>query len=155
MEQQIHTTHSEQETVELGKLLARRLVRGDSILLYGDLGAGKTEFARGICEELQVEDIVSSPTFTIINQYFATLSDGEDATIYHIDLYRIDSPDELKEIGFSECVHSDNSIKIIEWPEKGSVMIDGPRYEVRFTVDDVEDDKRVITITYATGSVQS
>jgi len=113
------TTKSEIETEQLGFEFAKNLIPGDKIALYGDLGSGKTEFVKGICDYFKVEEIVTSPTFTIINKYTATTSD-EPLNIYHIDLYRIEKEKELIEIGFSEYLNDNNAITIIEWAEKTS-----------------------------------
>ncbi|MGB9701808.1 MAG: tRNA (adenosine(37)-N6)-threonylcarbamoyltransferase complex ATPase subunit type 1 TsaE [Candidatus Kapaibacteriota bacterium] len=113
------TTKSEIETEQLGFEFAKSLVPGDKIALYGDLGSGKTEFVKGICNYFQVEEIVTSPTFTIVNKYTSTLDDTP-FYIYHIDLYRIEKETELVEIGFSEYLNDVNAITIIEWAEKTS-----------------------------------
>lgn len=148
METQLHTTHSESETIELGRQFAERLVSGDVVALYGDLGSGKTEFVRGICEYFHVEEIVSSPTFTIMNHYSGELPDAEEVKIYHLDLYRINSKRELQEIGFNECAMSGNSIKLIEWADKANGSLPKRRYSVIFRFQEGEDDTRIIEIRH-------
>ncbi len=143
-----YTTRSEEETIELGKQFAARLKPGDVVALYGDLGAGKTEFVKGICYYFHVTEIVSSPTFTIINRY-----EGEDAahhhvTLYHIDLYRIQSPKELEEIGLAECTEEEQAIKLIEWAEKANGTLPKRHYSVYFEFSPEDINVRHIRIRY-------
>jgi tRNA threonylcarbamoyladenosine biosynthesis protein TsaE len=137
---------SEDETIALGFKFAEHLKVGDSVALFGDLGAGKTEFIKGICDYFNVEDIVNSPTFTIINQYHGE-KNKQEIHIYHLDLYRIKSPAELSEIGFSECLHSDEIIKLIEWAEKAGDLIYKWDYSVNINLSDEDENKREIIIT--------
>ena len=118
-----------------------------SVSLYGELGAGKTEFIKGICQYFKVEEIVTSPTFTIINQYTGFLN-GKELLLYHLDLYRIKSYKELDEIGFKDCMNSENSIKLIEWAENATDFLPIPRYIVTITFDDNAEDKRIFEIAY-------
>ncbi|MEA3545719.1 MAG: tRNA (adenosine(37)-N6)-threonylcarbamoyltransferase complex ATPase subunit type 1 TsaE [Thermodesulfobacteriota bacterium] len=103
----------ESQTLELGKKLGRLLQRPALILLQGDLGAGKTVFARGIARGLGVapQIPITSPTFTLMNHYHARLD------LYHFDLYRLSDPDELIELGFDEYAYG-SGVALIEWPEK-------------------------------------
>jgi tRNA threonylcarbamoyladenosine biosynthesis protein TsaE len=105
-------TRSEDETAAAGEQLARTLAAGDVVLLFGDLGAGKTAFVRGIARGLGAKaDDVSSPTFTIIQQY-----SGGGPTLYHVDLYRL-NPDEVDDLGLDDLVSGDG-IVAIEWAER-------------------------------------
>jgi tRNA threonylcarbamoyladenosine biosynthesis protein TsaE len=106
-------SHSPEETLHLGKSIGSSLISGDIILLFGDLGAGKTHLTQGICDGLGLEkDIyIRSPTFTLINEYQGRLP------IYHIDLYRIDSHEEIYSLGLEEILFN-QGITIIEWAEK-------------------------------------
>ena len=105
-------TRSEDETRLLGQDLSRSLQAGDVVLLTGDLGMGKTVFARGIAQGLGVsEEDVRSPSFTLVNRY-----DGR-VTLYHIDLYRIDRPEDLDELGLEEVLGVDG-IAVVEWAER-------------------------------------
>jgi tRNA threonylcarbamoyladenosine biosynthesis protein TsaE len=147
MEHHYHITHNKTETLDLAKEFAATLIGGDVVALYGDLGAGKTEFVRGICEYFQVVDIVSSPTFTIINSYEGVMPPEEDELkLYHLDLYRINSEKELQEIGFDECLAAQDSIKLVEWADKANGSLPRKRYSVIFTLDDNEEDVRKIEI---------
>lgn len=106
------TTHSESETAASGRELAATLRAGDVVLLYGDLGAGKTAFAKGLAEGLGVaSDEVSSPTFTLIQEYR-----GGRLTLFHVDLYRLNDPHELDDLGLEEI--ADDGVLAIEWAEK-------------------------------------
>ena len=108
------STHSAEETIALGRTLAELLAPPKLVLLRGDLGAGKTTLVKGIAAafEAAVEEDVTSPTFTLVHEYR-----GPRANLYHIDLYRIDTPRELETLGLDD-LRSDNSILLIEWGEK-------------------------------------
>lgn len=147
MEVNNYTTQSEQETIELGKKFAESLVPGDLVLFYGDLGSGKTEFIKGICEHFNVDELVTSPTFTIMNQYAGEFGDYE-LPIYHVDLYRIKSKEELGEIGLQDCLFSDDAIKLIEWAEKAHSLLPDTQYKVKISFDPEDENKRLIDISY-------
>ena len=108
------TTHSAEETIAFGRTLAELLAPPKMVLLRGDLGAGKTTLVKGIAAafEAAAEEDVTSPTFTLIHEYR-----GPKATLYHIDLYRIDTPREFETLALDD-LRSDNSILLIEWGEK-------------------------------------
>jgi tRNA threonylcarbamoyladenosine biosynthesis protein TsaE len=106
------TTHSEEETATVGRELASTVSAGDVLLLSGDLGAGKTAFVRGLAEGLGVHrDEVSSPTFTLIQEYR-----GGRLTLFHVDLYRIEDPREFDELGLDEI--AGDGVLAIEWAER-------------------------------------
>jgi tRNA threonylcarbamoyladenosine biosynthesis protein TsaE len=107
-------THSADETTELGRRLAADIKPGTIVLLRGDLGAGKTTLVKGIAEGFQaaLAEDVTSPTFTLIHEYR-----GPKVTLYHIDLYRIDTQRELDTLALDDLM-SVNSILLIEWGEK-------------------------------------
>ena len=108
------STHSAEETTELGRRIASELKPGSIVLLRGDLGAGKTTLVKGIAEGFnaaRAED-VTSPTFTLIHEYR-----GPEVTLYHIDLYRIDTQRELDTLALDDLMTM-NSILLIEWGEK-------------------------------------
>jgi tRNA threonylcarbamoyladenosine biosynthesis protein TsaE len=148
METNCYHSHSEDETHSFGRQFAEILAKGDIVALYGDLGAGKTEFVKGVCDYFQVEDIVSSPTFTIMNQYFGSNADDEEITIYHVDLYRINSEKELEEIGFDDCMFSENAVKLVEWSEKAGDMLPNIHWTVNITFASDNDNERMITISH-------
>jgi tRNA threonylcarbamoyladenosine biosynthesis protein TsaE len=107
-------THSAEETIALGRSLAAMLAPPKLVLLRGDLGAGKTTLVKGIAEAFQAAsaDDVTSPTFTLIHEYR-----GPKVNLYHIDLYRIDTPRQLETLGLDDII-TDDSILLIEWGEK-------------------------------------
>jgi len=137
------TTHSAEETVAFGRTLAELLSPPKTVLLRGDLGAGKTTLVKGIAEGFQAasEEDVTSPTFTLVHEYR-----GPRATLYHIDLYRIDTPRQLETLGLDDLV-SANSILLIEWGEKF------PRFaherDVEIALESVGENSRHIRITTA------
>lgn len=103
-------TESAEETRALGVRLAAELRAGDVILLEGPLGAGKSELARGIAQGMGVRETVTSPTFTILNVYA-----GERFPLYHFDWYRLESAEELYEMGMDEYLGGDG-VALVEWP---------------------------------------
>jgi tRNA threonylcarbamoyladenosine biosynthesis protein TsaE len=107
-------THSADETTELGRRLAVELRPGSVVLLRGELGAGKTTLVKGIAEGFHAAeaDLVTSPTFTLIHEYR-----GPQVTLYHIDLYRVDTQRELDTLALDDLMDA-NSILLIEWGEK-------------------------------------
>jgi tRNA threonylcarbamoyladenosine biosynthesis protein TsaE len=114
METREFTTHSPEETIALGRSLAELLVPPKLVVLRGDLGAGKTTLVKGIAEAFHAasEGDVTSPTFTLIHEYR-----GPAVTLFHIDLYRIDTPRQLETLGLDDLV-GENTILLIEWGEK-------------------------------------
>lgn len=107
-------THSADETIALGRNLAREIKPGSIVLLRGDLGAGKTTLVKGIAEGFQAAEAagVTSPTFTLIHEYR-----GPEVMLYHIDLYRIDTQRELDTLAIDDLI-GPNNILLIEWGEK-------------------------------------
>ena len=105
-------THSEEETSDAGARLASRLRGGDVVLLFGDLGSGKTAFVRGLARGLGAPpDDVSSPTFTIVQEYRAP-----ELTVFHVDLYRLNAA-EVADLGLDDLITSD-SVVAVEWAER-------------------------------------
>lgn len=145
MNEQIKISKSEKDTIKMGIEFAKELKIGDVVALYGELGAGKTEFVKGLCQAFGVEQIVTSPTFTIMNCYNGEV-DNKDVSIYHVDLYRIKKAEELDEIGFDECIHSKNDIKFIEWAEKAGNRLSKIDFSISFKLDDDDENFRQIQI---------
>lgn len=106
----VYESYSYNETAAIAADLATQLGGGEFIAMYGDLGAGKTAFVQGLAKALGITAHVTSPTFTIVNEYEGRLP------LYHFDVYRIADPDEMYEIGFEEYVYSDG-VCIVEWAE--------------------------------------
>lgn len=104
-------THSPEQTEEVGRALAEKLNGGETLVLRGNLGSGKTRLTKGIAKGLGVSELVTSPTFTIQNVYTGRLK------LYHFDMYRICDPLELEEIGYYEAIDDPNGVCVIEWAE--------------------------------------
>ena len=134
------TTHSADETQALGQKLASRLAPGDVIAFFGDLGAGKTAFTRGLAQGLGITDPVTSPTYTIVNEYLS----GR-IPLFHFDMYRLSSSDELFDIGWEDYL-SRGGVCAVEWSEN---VEDALQDAIRVTIekDADEPDTRHITIT--------
>ena len=132
------TTHSAEETRALGAKLAAQLRRGDVVLLRGDLGAGKSEFARGVARGLGVTGPVPSPSFTILNVY-----DEGRMPLYHFDWYRIHDPDEIGEMGFEEQIGGDGAA-LIEWSEQAPEYV--PDRALEISIHTVDESTREITV---------
>jgi tRNA threonylcarbamoyladenosine biosynthesis protein TsaE len=130
-------TSSEVETGAVGSELATTLSRGDVVLLIGDLGAGKTAFVRGLAEGLGIaSDQVSSPTFTLVQEYRA----GR-VPLVHVDLYRLDDPREIDDLGLDEI--AEEGVLAIEWAEKHPRP---PREAIRVLLEHAGDTGRRITV---------
>jgi len=112
------TTKNETETINLGVKIASSLKNGDVIALYGDLGSGKTRLVKGICLGLDVKQMVNSPTFIIVNEYNST----KFHNIFHFDLYRLKSEDEILAMGFDDYMNN-RGIIVIEWPEHAERLL--------------------------------
>lgn len=133
------TTHSADETQALGQRLAKRLLPGDVIAYFGDLGAGKTALTRGIAQGLGVTDLVTSPTYTIVNEFLT----GR-IPLFHFDMYRLGSSDELFDIGWEDYL-ARGGVCAVEWSEN---VEDALRDAIHITIekDPLEPDTRRITI---------
>lgn len=105
-------TKNAEETQNVGMQFAAKLNDGDVVALYGDLGSGKTQFAKGICSGLGMKQVVNSPTFIIVNEY----TSESLIKIFHFDFYRLKYYDDVYSIGFEDYMNS-RGIVLIEWPE--------------------------------------
>ena len=119
-------THSETETIEVGRQLATLLPTHGPVLLIGDLGAGKTTLAKGIAAGLRAADAdqVSSPTFTLIHEY------GEPVRMYHADLYRLDTQEQASRLGLDEMLEQRAPV-VVEWGERFPALFPPERVEIR------------------------
>lgn len=131
------TSASEQETAGLGEKLGARLRPGDVLAFYGGLGAGKTAFIRGVARGLGVEGRVTSPTFTIVNEYPGRVP------LFHFDMYRLGSSDELFEIGWEDYL-ARGGVCCVEWTENVEDAI--PPEAVRVRIEKTGERERVIDI---------
>lgn len=132
------TVNSPEETIEFAKKIGKLLKKGDVIAYSGGLGAGKTTFTRGLAMGLGLEDNVSSPTFSLVNEYH-----GENICLYHFDMYRIMGADDLETTGFYDYPLED-SVFAIEWSENISGEL--PENTIYIEIKPVENDIRIITV---------
>jgi tRNA threonylcarbamoyladenosine biosynthesis protein TsaE len=125
----VHHSHSVAETEAIAADLARTLVGGECIALYGDLGAGKTQFVRGLLRGLGGQPrTVSSPTFVLLNIY-----DTGRLPLYHLDAYRTAGPDDFEAIGFAELLDQ-GGIVALEWPQRVAGILPDKVIHVRFEI---------------------
>ena len=134
------TTRSFEETENAGFALAKSLNLNSTVLLFGNLGAGKTVFSRGFARGLGITEPVSSPTYTIVQEY--DIPTG--GRLYHLDLYRISGVESALAFGVDEFIDDDNAIRLIEWP----MRIDGilPDNCIKVTISHIDDETRTIEI---------
>jgi tRNA threonylcarbamoyladenosine biosynthesis protein TsaE len=133
-------TVTEPELVEWGYTFGRELMLPRVVALEGDLGAGKTTLARAIARGAGVEDDVTSPTFAIVHEYAA-----RRGPVYHLDLYRLSGPGDLRNIGWDEIL-GDRALVLVEWPGRAADQL--PQSAVRITLSHVPDDptRRVMRV---------
>lgn len=131
---------SEAETEAFAESFAKKLKKGAFVAFFGDLGAGKTAFVRGAMANLCPDAFVSSPTYTVMNEYR-----GEVATVCHFDLYRIHSEDDLISIGFDDTLDGEKII-FTEWSENVKEFLPFPRYDI--TITKISDKERNILVEY-------
>lgn len=134
-------TNSEAETIELGKKIGSELKKGMVIVLTGDLGSGKTKLTQGILTYFGLENEISSPTFTIVNEY-----NTENLNIYHFDVYRLEEVDEFYAIGGEE--YFEKGACIIEWGEIIEEALPKEYIKINFTRDLSNENLRNIEIEY-------
>jgi len=132
-----YTTNSPAETEALGAALGKRLSGGTILAYRGDLGAGKTAFTRGLARGLGCKDIVTSPTYTIVNEYL-----GGRLPLFHFDMYRLASSDDLWDIGWEDYLDR-NGICAVEWSENVDDAMEGAVY---ITIEKLGEETRRITI---------
>ena len=130
-------TNSEYETEQVGEKLGSVIADGSVVAMYGDLGAGKTAFVRGMARGMGIDARVSSPTFTIVNEYIG------ERELYHFDMYRLSSSDELFDIGWEDYL-SRGGVCVTEWSENVSDAFEGD--EICVNIEKLSPDSRKITI---------
>ena len=135
-----YITNSPAETEAVGQALAQRLKHGTVIAYRGDLGAGKTAFTRGLARGLGVTDIVTSPTYTIVNEYL-----GGRLPLFHFDMYRLGSADELFDIGWEDYLER-GGVCAVEWSERCEDVLEESVVRIDLRRGSSED-QRIITIT--------
>lgn len=127
----------ERDTVKAGERLAGALRPGDVVAFYGDLGAGKTAFIRGVARGLNIDARVSSPTFTIVNEYMGEIP------LFHFDMYRLGSSDELFEIGWEDYLER-GGVCCVEWSERAEDLL--PPGTIRVRIEKTGESGRLITV---------
>lgn len=130
-------THSERETEDAGAAFAEKIPDGTVVAMYGELGAGKTAFVRGMARGMGLDCRVNSPTFTIVNEYLGK------RTLLHFDMYRLGSADELWDIGWDDYLER-GAVCAVEWSENVAGAFTGDEITVR--IDKLSDAERRITI---------
>jgi len=133
-------TNSEQETLDLGFNIGKQASKGDIVLLFGDFGSGKTALSKGIALGLGVQSYVTSPTFTLMHVYEGRLN------MYHFDLYRLNSTDELYDLGYEEFLFSDDGVAVVEWAER--IQQVSPERYLRVDIEKVSDSTRKFSLSY-------
>ncbi|OGH06419.1 MAG: tRNA (adenosine(37)-N6)-threonylcarbamoyltransferase complex ATPase subunit type 1 TsaE [Candidatus Levybacteria bacterium RBG_16_35_11] len=129
-------TNSSAETIKLGEEFSKKIKNGGIILLYGELGAGKTTFVQGLARGLGIKRRIISPTFIIIRTY-------KDEKFYHIDLYRVEKETDMETLGIKEILKDSKNVIAIEWPEKIEKLIPKNRAIINFQY--LDENKRRIT----------
>ena len=132
-------SYSEEDTINFADKFAENLNKNSVIILSGDLGSGKTKFTEGILKHFGLEDEISSPTFTIVNEY-----DTPDFPIYHFDVYRLEDIDEFYAIGGDEYFQT--GICIIEWGEKIEELLPKSYLKISFSRDFEDSDIRILNM---------
>ena len=134
------TSNNEAETLAFGKKLASFLKKGDTVVLTGELGSGKTKLTEGLLTYYGLEDEISSPTFTIVNEYVK-----DDTKIFHFDVYRLEDSSEFYAIGGEE--YFDNGICIIEWGEIIQDALPKDYIHIQFERNNNDENTRILNIT--------
>lgn len=143
-------TKSFEETQQFGEEFAQQIMAGDTLLLFGNLGAGKTTFMQGFAKGLGIAKRIISPTFIIVRKYeVPSRSDSGQARmtprfLYHVDLYRTQTEHDLESVGLGEILSEKDAVVAIEWPEKLGSLLPKNRWELHF--ETVDEDTRSITI---------
>lgn len=134
-------SHSAQETILFANQLAKQLKKGDILVLSGELGSGKTKFTEGLLSYFGFENEISSPTFTIVNEY-----DIKPVPLYHFDVYRLNDPDEFYAIGGEE--YFQKGICVIEWGEQIESILPPNYISITFTKEEQDESVRYLDFTF-------
>ena len=136
--QKTYVTDSVIETERIAEQLGRTLSGGETVLLSGEMGAGKTHFVKGLAVGLEISDVITSPTFALHNSYTGRL------TLNHFDFYRIDDSSEVEVLGLNEFFYDDRGVSVIEWGENIADLI--PANSIRVTIEKLSENRRRITL---------
>lgn len=137
-----HLSRSESETRRIARSFAGSLQLGDVVALYGELGSGKTQFVKGICEAFGIISHVASPTFVIQNRYEGKSHRGNNILLYHFDLYRLNTAEEVYDLGYEEFFFGDG-ICMVEWAERLGQLLPTSRYDVILALGKDEDVREI------------
>ena len=131
------TTKTPEETIELGRRIGNKLVKGDIIAMQGTLAAGKTTITKGIADALDITDTITSPTFCLISEYYGKMP------LYHMDVYRLEGGEDFVNLGTDDMLYGDG-VSIIEWSEK--IMDELPKRTIILKITPHDDGTRTIEI---------
>lgn len=142
-----YKTVTSEDMENVGKKIAQTLTGGDIILLYGELGAGKTTLTKGIAKELGIKNTITSPSFTLMNVYNIKTSKHQNIkTLVHIDTYRLENEQELIDIGIEDYLGKKDTLCIIEWPDKIEDLLKDKKVK-RVSIEHTNGDGRKLKIT--------
>ncbi|MFN3705161.1 MAG: tRNA (adenosine(37)-N6)-threonylcarbamoyltransferase complex ATPase subunit type 1 TsaE [Thermoflexales bacterium] len=142
------TSHSEEQTQRLGMRLGALLQPGAVLALYGEIGAGKTSFARGVGLGWGADQILRSPTFTLVQKHHRA---QDSAALYHVDLYRATNEEDLRTLGLEEIIEDPLGVVVIEWPERVQHLL--PEHTIHVRLRTVDEYRR--HLTFATQNTQA
>ncbi|MBI4417209.1 MAG: tRNA (adenosine(37)-N6)-threonylcarbamoyltransferase complex ATPase subunit type 1 TsaE [Ignavibacteriales bacterium] len=137
-----YRTASEQETRSVAAACASHLRRGGVLALFGDLGTGKTQFVKGLCEGFGVAENVASPTFVLLHRYRGRDQHGKELLLYHLDLYRVESGDEILDLGYEEIFFGDG-ITMVEWADRLGSLLPSRRIDVHLAHGSQENEREI------------
>ena len=131
-------TNNRDETLDFAEKFAKQIVAPKIIVLSGDLGAGKTTFSKGFAKGLGISETITSPTFTLLNEY------SGDKNLYHFDMYRLSSKEEAYELGFENYFENNDGIVLVEWAENVKGLFTPPYLKV--LIEKIDENKRKFTL---------
>ncbi len=141
---QQHLTTNPQATKQLGKQLAKQIKASRVLALSGELGAGKTQWVKGLASGLGIKEVINSPTFVILKKYALPKKHGSIKYLIHLDCYRLNSSEELLELGWEELINSPTNLIVVEWAEKIKDILPAQTQWIKFK--NLGGNKRQITI---------
>jgi tRNA threonylcarbamoyladenosine biosynthesis protein TsaE len=133
---------SPSETMAFAHSFASSLERNTVVALIGDLGSGKTQFVKGVCQYFQVHELVSSPTFVMLHRYAGRDNENNELLLYHFDLYKVRAVSEILELGYEEFFRG-NGICLIEWADKLHDLTPPDRVEINFSLGRGENERLI------------
>ena len=139
-------TNSEKQTITFGEKFAAQLKRGAVLGLIGELGAGKTQFVKGLAKGLGIKNNISSPTFVLLKTYNFQLT-THSSRLIHIDCYRLSIPEELADIGWQELIKDKNNIIIVEWADKIRKIMPKDTRWIKFSIGKKDNQRKINIFT--------